>query len=329
MGFSNSIIGGAAALIRAAIRSPNYVAGSAGWSINKDGSAEFNSLTIRGTFQGTDFIINPNGLFFYAPSEALGNLALAFCPVATTGPFGESVPSGVTVGKATDAAQIELALSAGGQAAQVKFPVPSISLSNIPNMSAGVVSGTPNYSDLVISGPALATVGQKDWTQIALFSNNNSGPAQISIRYIDTSGNVTVLAQADSTGWLFNLGITLAAGAFITNDTWHAMPAFNAGFSHGTPAPAYKLYPDNTVALAGQVSATSGTTSGTVVTLPSAAYFPALAKTFALPFAGGTPATTSNCRLGVSTAGALNLASGPTGAAFTFNLDGIRYPLDS
>lgn len=46
MGFSNDIIGGAAALVRAAIKSPNYLPGTAGWSINKDGSAEFRNIVL-------------------------------------------------------------------------------------------------------------------------------------------------------------------------------------------------------------------------------------------------------------------------------------------
>lgn len=47
MAFGNPVVGGTT-LIRQAIKSPNYVAGSAGWSINKDGSAEFNDLSARG-----------------------------------------------------------------------------------------------------------------------------------------------------------------------------------------------------------------------------------------------------------------------------------------
>lgn len=65
MGFENDIIGGDATLIRPAVKSPNYVPGNAGWSINKDGSAQFNNLSIRGTFNGTDFIIDSAGIFFY------------------------------------------------------------------------------------------------------------------------------------------------------------------------------------------------------------------------------------------------------------------------
>lgn len=47
MPFSNPIVGGTA-LVRQAINSPNYVAGSAGWAIKRDGTAEFSNATIRG-----------------------------------------------------------------------------------------------------------------------------------------------------------------------------------------------------------------------------------------------------------------------------------------
>lgn len=45
MPFSNPILGGTA-LVRPAIKSPNYKPGGPGWSINQDGTAEFSSLII-------------------------------------------------------------------------------------------------------------------------------------------------------------------------------------------------------------------------------------------------------------------------------------------
>lgn len=48
MPFNNPIAGGLD-LIREALQSPNYVPGSAGWSINQDGFAEFNGVVFRGT----------------------------------------------------------------------------------------------------------------------------------------------------------------------------------------------------------------------------------------------------------------------------------------
>lgn len=49
MPFLNPVVGGNGALIRPAIKSPNYVPGVSGWSINRDGSAEFNNVTVRGS----------------------------------------------------------------------------------------------------------------------------------------------------------------------------------------------------------------------------------------------------------------------------------------
>lgn len=94
-GFADPIIGGAEKLIRKAIQSPNYSPGAAGWTINKDGSAEFNNLNIRGTFAGTDFIINGDGEFFYSPSEGPGNLAMSNAPAAGTDAFGNQYLAGV------------------------------------------------------------------------------------------------------------------------------------------------------------------------------------------------------------------------------------------
>lgn len=48
MAFDNPIVAGEK-LIREAIQSPDYVAGATGWSINKDGTVEFNEATIRGS----------------------------------------------------------------------------------------------------------------------------------------------------------------------------------------------------------------------------------------------------------------------------------------
>lgn len=74
MGFTNPILGGGGALVYPSIHSPNFVTGVSGWTVKKDGSAEFNNLTVRGTFDGTDYVINTNGAFFYSGTPALGNL---------------------------------------------------------------------------------------------------------------------------------------------------------------------------------------------------------------------------------------------------------------
>lgn len=50
-GFSNAIIGGAEVLIRSAMRSANWVAHTAGWKLSKDGTADLNSATLRGSLE--------------------------------------------------------------------------------------------------------------------------------------------------------------------------------------------------------------------------------------------------------------------------------------
>ena len=85
---------GSTILRRPAIQSPNYVAGSAGWTINVDGSAEFNNLTIRGTFTGTDFYMDGTGAFFYSGVPAAGNLSFSITPAGTNADkFGNAIPS--------------------------------------------------------------------------------------------------------------------------------------------------------------------------------------------------------------------------------------------
>lgn len=65
MPFRDPIVAGTT-LIRPAIQSPNFVHGVSGWTINRDGSAEFNNVIVRGTviasdFQSTNYVANTTG----------------------------------------------------------------------------------------------------------------------------------------------------------------------------------------------------------------------------------------------------------------------------
>lgn len=60
MQFNNDLAGGIT-LVRPALRSPNYAAGVSGWTINIDGSAEFNNVTIRGTLQSSNYVAGVSG----------------------------------------------------------------------------------------------------------------------------------------------------------------------------------------------------------------------------------------------------------------------------
>jgi len=64
MPFNNDIAGGNGSLVRNWLQSSNFVTGVSGWQIRKDGTAEFNNGTFRGSLQvgtapGQRFIVNP------------------------------------------------------------------------------------------------------------------------------------------------------------------------------------------------------------------------------------------------------------------------------
>jgi hypothetical protein len=92
----NPVVGGVA-LRRPAVQSPNYVAGSTGWSINADGSAEFSNAIIRGTIFGSNVELNANGAFFYAGAPGLGTLVLSLANSDGTDEYGNGYLAGVTV----------------------------------------------------------------------------------------------------------------------------------------------------------------------------------------------------------------------------------------
>jgi hypothetical protein len=69
MPFANSIAGGNGSLVRTQLQSGNYVAGVSGWRIGKDGSAEFNN----GTFRGSITAGNPAGQHFVLNNPSTGD----------------------------------------------------------------------------------------------------------------------------------------------------------------------------------------------------------------------------------------------------------------
>lgn len=67
MGFRNAVVGGIN-LVRAAIQSPNFVTGTTGWRISRDGSAEFNNATVRGTLEVGGSTPNPRIVILAVPN---------------------------------------------------------------------------------------------------------------------------------------------------------------------------------------------------------------------------------------------------------------------
>ena len=204
----------------------------AGWQVRKDGSAEFNNLTIRGTFSGTDFELNSAGAFFYNGTPAAGNLIISVANAAGTDAFGNAYPLGIKAGVAGGACQVELAPSTGpGVASALAFPMTSPALASPPNVAAGVAS---TAAILELSGPELSASGDRDWVQVIMYSNDGAGtPSRMEFRRIDTSGGVVVSASYDSGGWVFADFVSITGGLSVNGSSDTGTPTNNSTSTNG------------------------------------------------------------------------------------------------
>jgi len=91
MSFTDPIVGGIGKLVRNFIRSQNYVPGSTGWTINKDGTAEFQGATIGGTV----VIASTHALLIYDGAPALNKLIFSLAGTAGVDSFGNTYPAGI------------------------------------------------------------------------------------------------------------------------------------------------------------------------------------------------------------------------------------------
>lgn len=94
-GFSSPAVGGGNEIIREEIKSPDYVPGVSGWSIMKNGSAEFNDVVVRGVLEGTSYVINADGAFFYHGTPQANNLIVSIATADGTDAFGNGFIPGV------------------------------------------------------------------------------------------------------------------------------------------------------------------------------------------------------------------------------------------
>lgn len=90
-GFNDSVLGGVGSLIRSWIQSVPFVSGSTGWRISKDGTAEFNSVSIRGGV----VVTNGSQIFVYSSNPpAAGTLVFSISPTGGTDPYGNTYNPG-------------------------------------------------------------------------------------------------------------------------------------------------------------------------------------------------------------------------------------------
>lgn len=100
--FFRGLTQGLGQLVIPAIKSPNFVTGVSGWTINKDGSAEFNNVIIRGGTVITGLQLT------YFPNPGFGNLISSDTNAAGVDTFGNAYLAGKTTysGGGTQAVQM-------------------------------------------------------------------------------------------------------------------------------------------------------------------------------------------------------------------------------
>ena len=222
-GFANPIIGGGGGLVYPSIHSPNYAPGTAGWSINKNGTAQFYGLTLD---NGTE-------LYYSTATPQLGTLILAV-----------SGSNGVD--------------SAGNHYLRGTFAYLG-SAGSHPTEAWGL--------DLQFAAVGFYTWSGTAWTQGANITQDGGGRlvlAGAGTSAVDANAPLTVSGALTATGG------TAASPTEIITDSWHNL-SLAAGFTTGSRAPQYRLYPDSTVRLRGFVTLTANQVAGTVfATLPYA-----------------------------------------------------------
>lgn len=185
MTFSNPIVGGTT-LIRPAIHSPNYIPGVDGWSVNKDGSAEFNDVVIRGSAQSTNYVAGVSGWKLDQDGDAEFNSI----QIRSTG-----TETPITVGADTEP-QVKIASNASHGA--ISFPTNR----TLENLIAGILSTTGNsglaneYESLQIYGPTVDGAGDRSF--ILLNSQNNDGSSQANAS-VTTGSSALILDENTAT----------------------------------------------------------------------------------------------------------------------------------
>jgi hypothetical protein len=307
-GFSNPLVGGGGGLVYPSIHSPGFVTGVTGWSINKNGTAEFNSLIIR---NGT--IISGLFLLYSSAIPAKGNLVVAFAPIAGgTDAVGNVYPQGFNWG----------VWNAGGALVQ-HFGIDingNISLAN--NTGKTIMYGQSSDGTLIFYTPAGAGAGN---LAIAIAPAAGTDPfGNVYGIGMESVPSITTLGQ-------FNGQKFVAFQPATTNsETWHNATLNPANFTvNAAYAPVgYQFEGINggRVRLRGQVVLASNQGGATTIFTLPAGYQPVNLQAFTVPNSlnGGL-----NNLYSVQVNGAGSVQMVPAGITGNFvQLDGIVIELD-
>lgn len=308
----NPVVAGTV-LRRPAIQSPNYVTGSVGWTINADGSAEFNNVVIR---NGT---IESGTALFYNGTPAAGKLVASISATAGTDTFGNTYPAGFAMIDTTGiGSEVFLTLD-NTLGAQIQVYPAGGAASWTPATIWGLKSSS-TLASLVLHPPVPA--GGNQFGQIAIVGGD--GVSASTSRVIIESG--VNAGEIDlKTATVISAPIVFDTDGNSTAETWHTPTLLNSFTAGGPPSLQYRKLasPPNCVQVCGTIISGATTGSGTAIATLPTGYRPAT-NTIVLPV--NNASTSANLWLGLQSNGSLAL-HGTWANGATIQINGM-YPID-
>lgn len=303
MTFSNPIVGGTT-LIRPAIHSPDYDPGVSGWTINKDGSAEFNNVVIRG---GT--VVSGIALY-YDGTPTAGNLVASISVDGGVDSFGNTYLGGIVTYSGDEFASL-----------------------NVGNLLLGLIDDSTNAGFVGLSGAggvgASSPVNgsDPDFATWRLTSGDTSATPTSSTNYPHFEIGAF---SGGTTTWVNGAVVrSTVSGGVSTAETWRT-PSYSANWagsttfgtlSGGLTTLKYRMDAEDNLWLRGSFVASAG--AGTTVFQLPAGYRPVSNAPIPVAFisSGGVA---GNAWMYVSAAGNLNLNSqlgsaATSGTTYTVN----------
>lgn len=295
-GFRNSILAGLT-LIREAIQSQNYQAGSQGWKISADGDAEFNDVVVRGTLESSNYVPGVSG--WHLDDDGSAEFYEVLIRGDTTGDVIVVGPAGLP----------QVSVGSLPTTGYVRWT------SNRPLESrpSEIVGGFANagladeFSAMAIAGPAMA--GADDHVRIHLRSQPNDGsdPAMVQVYNYD-GVSLEEIFQLNRE-YLFLIGprtilqpgVLTDTGLFINLLAGHTGRAIRVQLN---AVDVFEVHSNGDTEIAGDLDvggelSAANIQSGTVVVTPTVAneWTANVAVVFPVPFATA-PALSLTCTAG-------------------------------
>ncbi|MGH3223577.1 MAG: hypothetical protein ACRDPY_33655 [Streptosporangiaceae bacterium] len=258
-GFSNPIIGGGGALVYPSIHSPDYVTEVSGWTVSKDGSAEFSDVTIRGTILAATII---GALIENSAADPKTSIA-ADGSVSITNAAGVIIfgisPAGILTWYSA-AGAVLMQMSPAGilsitDPALVEFPSGAAFENTAAQITSQLGGTSPaQYINTQIRSASAITAGARDLADLSFNSaaEDNSSSANLDFIYIGSNGTEHEYAFLDITGLNILAGSIIAAhpgSSPAVPESWQTLTlenGYTAGTNNGfTDDPMVRVAADN------------------------------------------------------------------------------------